>query len=191
MKLNPVAVLIAIIFFFVIVFLSYNNMPNKGGSQVEMKLTDRQAILDDARMKFPDADKVDIVNVSEVFEGSANYLLVKVRVTENYSSTCPLRYHLQYFYPQQKFEPSKPELVTKDCSLCKDGNCIVAFEEEAIIASINAPGTSQVSDFVRSKPNPVPSVSALGDSSWDVIWRSGSEKIEVMLSNRGEVLSVS
>jgi hypothetical protein len=191
MKINPVAVLIAIVIFFAIVFLAYNGMPNKGGSQVDMKITDRQAILDDARMKFPDADRVDIVNITEVSEADAKYLLVKVRVTENFSSTCPLRYHLQYFYPQQKFEPSKPELVTKDCELCKDGNCIIAFEEEAIIASLNAPGTTQVSEFVRSKPNPVPSVSPMENNSWDVIWRSGSDKIEVILSNRGEALSVS
>jgi len=190
MKVNPVAVLIAIIIFFAIVLLAYNAMPRQG-SQADMKLSDRQAILDDARIKFPDADMVDIVNITETSEAGSSYLIVKVRVTEGFSSTCPKRYHLQYFYPQQKFEPSKPELVTKDCSMCGDGNCIVAFEEEAIIASVNAPGTEEVGDFVDSKPNPVPSVAPLENNSWSVTWRSGSEKVTVILSNRGEVLSIS
>ena len=190
MKLNPAVVIIAIFLFFAIVFLAFVSMP-KGGSQVEMKLSDKQAILDDARIKFPQADKVDIVNITETSEGGSKYLTVKVRVTENYSSTCPKRYHLIYYYPEQKFEPSKPELITKDCSLCSDGKCIVAFEEEAIIASINAPGTEQVRDFVTYKANPVPSVSPMEGNSWDVIWRSGSEKMEVVLSNRGEALSIS
>ena len=190
MKINPVVILVGILLFFAIVFLAYVSMP-KQGSQIDMKLTERQAILDDARMKFPDADRVDIVNITETTEGSSRYLNVKVRVTENYSSTCPKRFHLQYFYPEQKFEPSKPELVTKDCSLCSDGNCIIAFEEEAIIASVNAPGTEQVSDFAKYKPNPVPSVYSLENNGWQVVWRSGSEKMEVVLSNRGEVLSIS
>jgi hypothetical protein len=190
MKMNPVVILVGILLFFAIVFLAYVSMP-KQGSQIDMKLTERQAILDDARMKFPDADRVDIVNITETTDGGVSYLNVKVRVTENYSSTCPQRYHLQYFYPEQKFEPSKPELITKDCSLCSDGKCIIAFEEEAIIASVNAPGTSQASDFAKYKPNAVPSVSALENNGWDVIWRSGSEKMEVVLSNRGEVLSIS
>jgi hypothetical protein len=190
MKVNPVVVLVGIILFFAIVFLAFISMPKQTG-QTNINLTEKQAILDDARMKYPDADRLDIVNITETTEGSATFLNVKVRVTENYSSTCPQRYHLQYFYPEQKFEPSKPELITKDCHLCSDGNCIIAFEEEAIIASINAPGTEQVSDFVKYKPNTVPSVSPLENNSWDVIWRSGAEKIEVILSNRGDVISIS
>jgi len=96
MKLNPAVVIIAIFLFFAIVFLAFVSMP-KGGSQVEMKLSDKQAILDDARIKFPQADKVDIVNITETSEGGSKYLTVKVRVTENYSSTCPKRYHLIYY----------------------------------------------------------------------------------------------
>ncbi len=188
-KVSIAGVIAGIILFFAFMALLF--IINPRGVQTHetaFNVSERQAILDDARVKYPDADRVDIINVTNVGTGSSAYLQVKVRVTEKYNSTCPKLYHLEYFYPSQKFEPSKPELITRDCSLCMDGNCLIAFEEEAIIASLNAPKTEGVKYFVISN-NATPSVSFVNDL-WSVLWYTQNRSVKVSITSNGYVQNV-
>jgi hypothetical protein len=188
-KLSIAGIIAGIILFFVFMILLF--VINPRGVQThetEFKVSEEQAILDDARVKYPDADRVGIINVTEIGQGSSAYFQVKVRVTELYNSTCPKLYHLEYLYPNQKFEPSKPELITKDCSLCSEGKCLIAFEEEAIIASLNAPGTEGIKYFVVTS-NATPSVS-LANDLWSVLWSSQNRSVQVVMTGSGFVENV-
>jgi hypothetical protein len=188
-KISVAGVITGIILFFAIMaLLVLINPRGIQTTETSFRVTEQQAILDDARIKYPDADIVDIINVTEVGSGASKYYDVKVRVTELYNSTCPKRYHLEYFYPNQKFEPSTPELVTRDCSLCANGNCLIAFEEEAIIASLNAPGTEGVKYFVVTN-KAAPSVSINGDE-WRVLWYSQNASVRVSIMSNGYVKNV-
>jgi|GEM_PF-6187364 len=184
-KLSIAGIIAGIILFFAFMILLFVINPRgvQTTHETEFKVTEEQAILDDARVKYPDADRVGIINVTEIGQGSSAYFQVKVRVTEQYNSTCPKLYHLEYFYPNQKFEPSKPELITKDCSLCSDGKCLIAFEEEAIIASLNTPGTGGVKQFVVAN-NAAPSVS-FANGEWSVLWYSQNNSVKVVMTSSG------
>jgi hypothetical protein len=188
-KFSAVGVIAGIIVFFAVMAVLFTLNPRHVGfQQSDFNITARQAILDDARIKYPSADVIDIVNVTEGVSGGEGYSIVKVRVTEEYNSTCPKRYHLEYFYPKQKFEPSKPILMTNDCSLCADGKCVVAFEEEAIIASVSAPGTKTVRSFV-TKNGATPKAYSSGDN-WQVIWAAQNSSVEVDMANTGAINSI-
>ncbi len=188
-KVSAIGIIAGIIIFFAVMSLLF--LINPRGVQTtetSFKVTEQQAILDDARAKYPNADIVDIINVTEIGSGASKYFQVKVRVTEGYNSTCPKRYHLEYFYPNQRFEPSEPELVTNDCSFCSNGNCLIAFEEEAIIASANAPGTRGVKSFIANN-NATPLVMVEGNE-WNVLWRAENSSVKISILGNGYVENV-
>jgi hypothetical protein len=144
------------------------------------------AIIEDASQRFRGADIIDIAYLTK----RDNNEVVVLRVTYNYSSVCPKRQHVYYSYPEGRFIPSYPVEVITTCDLCKNNACTIAYEEEAIIASLNIKGTEAVRDFViTEKARPLPR--KIGDDIWKVSWITQDQKrADVMFTNKGELLQV-
>ncbi len=147
----------------------------------------KDAILLDAAYRFPNADKIDIVQL----EKKGNDEVFVVRVTYNYSSVCPKRYHVYYTYPDGRFMPEYPVKVVTDCNMCKDvkEGCFITYEEEAIIASVNLNGTEAVRSFVLSE-KPTAYVLKKGNV-WRVLWLKDGRGYDVTLSDHGQLLNIS
>ncbi|MEM4389578.1 MAG: hypothetical protein QXG98_02865 [Candidatus Micrarchaeia archaeon] len=125
---------------------------------VDVKEADaRKLILEDLQAKFPDADVREILFMNFT-ESSWN---VKARVTWGRETPCPKRIHVYYDYPKRGFEISNPEVITAggavrrgincsiDCIPCPGGDrCMLAFEEQAVIASHALIEANDVREFV-------------------------------------------
>ncbi len=142
------------------------------------------AIIEDAKKRFQGADIVDIVKITKRDENE----VVLVRLTYNYSSICPKRHHVYYSYPSGRFLPEYPVEVITNCDFCKNGSCFIAYEEEAIIASVNIKGSEKIRDFVISQ-KAYPVVKKLDKNYWQVSWISNDKKAVVVISKNGELIS--
>ena len=106
-------------------------------------------VTQDLKANYPDAD-VEILLVNEKKgDGEEKYYEIKAKVTQGYQSSCPVRTHVYYNYPNQNFVPQAPEYITSGCKVCNQQPCIIAFPEEAIIASHTLSGTEEVRKFIN------------------------------------------
>lgn len=127
-------------------------------------------VLEDLMAKHPEADEVGIISWERKLSAEGEeYYIVKGYATEGLHTPCPVRTHYFYFYPEQNFVPQPPERITRECVVCRDGTCVIAFEEEAIIASHTLPGTETVEKFLEDYPDAKPRVWE-GEYNWIVDW---------------------
>lgn len=128
-------------------------------------------VLEDLRTKYPVADIAVMTITPMQNELGGRYFEVKARVTEHAETPCPVRSHIFYNYPAQNFVAQPPEVITKNCVVCTQGICTIAFPEEAIIASHTFPGTEDIQDYLQENQNAVPKVRENAES-WHVTWYS-------------------
>lgn len=160
----------------------------------------RSFFLEDLKEKYPAADVREIMEIlpATASDGSP-YFQLKARVTNGMSTPCPERLHVFYDYPPKNFVAQPPEYITRGCRVCLDAPyCIIAFPEEAIIASHTYNGTDDVALYVKgnsdAKAEAIYIVSLDGQAGvWKVTWSSAtnSASYEVLLSkSQNSVLSV-
>ncbi len=167
-----------------------------------MKFYEEKIIIDDATDyvledlvgKHPNADAVEIMDweTKENEEGE-EYLRIRAAVTEGLYSPCPVRIHYFYHYPVQKFVTDPNEYITtSECTVCEGEGCVIAFQEEAIIASHTNTGAENVHKYVEGYDDAVPTVYK-GNEGWRVDWDSEYAKYgyEVTIGKNGEVEKVS
>jgi len=156
--------------------------------------------LEDLKEKYPGADVREVVEIipATASDGSPYYQL-KARVTTGIATPCPERMHVFYDYPPKNFVAQPPEYITRGCKVCLDSpTCILAFPEEAIIASHTYNGTSEVAAFVKGNSDARANALFLDTydgaiGAWKVTWSSATNPIsyEVVLSKtQNSVLSV-
>lgn len=129
----------------------------------------RTHVLSDLRSKYPGADS-DVINMEERQNANGQkYFYIKARVTIGSASACPERMHVYYNYPEQNFETEPLEHVTSSCQVCLQRPCVLAFPEEATIASHTLEGGEPVARFLDLYPSAYPVVeeTAIG---WRVTW---------------------
>jgi hypothetical protein len=149
-------------------------------------------VIEDLREKYPEAD-IEIMSIkSKVNNEGREYFELKAKVTRNPATACPERIHIHYNYPSQNFVPAPNEYITRNCRVCTEGICTLAFPEEAIIASHTFEGTEEVDNYLSRYPS-AEAVYAENHDSWMVSWNSplSMNSYEVIISKEGEVLSVS
>ncbi|MEM3422233.1 MAG: hypothetical protein QXF35_00040 [Candidatus Bilamarchaeaceae archaeon] len=130
-------------------------------------------VIEDLHSKYPKAD-IEIISVQEfVNEKNEKYFEIKAKVTNGQGGPCPERVHLFYNYPIQNFVPRQPEIITTNCSVCSENFCVLAFPEEALIASHTFPGTEDVASYLRSYNDVYGVARDVGDG-WEVKWDSPS-----------------
>jgi hypothetical protein len=126
--------------------------------ETKEKLTEEKVknyILKDLSEKYPDAEIRDIIEISP----SDGSFYVKAKVVYNYSSPCPIRFHVYYDYPRKGFVISPPYYVTtSECKVCKEMPCKISSPEEAIIASHTLNGSESVASYLKSNPGAKPEV---------------------------------
>jgi len=141
----------------------------------------RKFVLENLQSKYPNADNVSILQVVEQVQnrtGAGKYYTIKARVTTGFGTPCPERVHVYYDYPEQGFVKQPDEIITHNCTVCINTPvCILAFEEEAIIASHTYEGTEGVSDYIKTYADAVPTAEFKGDfegekNVWVVKWDS-------------------
>lgn len=150
-------------------------------------------VLEDLRAKNPNADSVGIIAwESRVNVDGTSYFEIKASASEGLSTPCPKRTHYQYFYPEQNFVPNPPERVVSGCTVCEGVGCVIAFPEEAIIASHTNSGTSAVQGYIQRYADATPSVAAVEGDGWTVAWTSPSAVYgyNVEMESNGDVSSI-
>jgi len=156
--------------------------------------------LEDLKEKYPSADVREIVEIlpATASDGSPYYQL-KARVTNGVATPCPERMHVFYDYPPKNFVAQQPEYITRGCKVCLDSpNCMLAFPEEAIIASHTYNGTDEVAAFVKENSDAMAEAVFLDTfegtiGAWKVTWSSATNPVsyEVVLSKtQNSVLSI-
>ena len=151
----------------------------------------RSYVLEDMRAKNPDADVVEIFFWEEKANAEDSYFLIKARASEGLNTPCPKRTHYTYYYPEQNFVPEPPERITVGCAVCEGAGCVIAFPEEAIIASHTNSGSSSVHAFVTRYTDAVPSVTEQSDR-WAVEWNSETVGYgyDVEIAKDGEIIGI-
>ncbi len=150
----------------------------------------KKFVLEDLKTRFPGADRIEIVGVEQKAndKGSA-YYFIKASVSDGLTTPCPARTHYYYNYPEQNFVPAPPEYVVKGCRVCTSQPCMIAFPEEAIIASHTLMGAEAVHSYVTASQGAVPEVNKTGND-WRVLWTSSlNYSYEVAVSGTGTILS--
>jgi hypothetical protein len=156
--------------------------------------------LEDLKEKYPAADVREIMEIlpATASDGSPYYQL-KARVTNGLATPCPERMHVFYDYPPKNFVAQQPEYITRGCKVCIDSPiCILAFPEEAIIASHTYNGTEEVTAFVKGNSDAKAEASFLDTYSgttgaWMVVWSSATNNVSygvVLSKTQNAVLSV-
>ena len=118
-------------------------------------LTEQDAekfFLEDLKEKYPTADVREVMEIIPVSsQDGTQYFELKARVTNGLSTPCPELLHVYYAYPPKNFVAQPPEYIARGCKVCmNEPNCVIAFPEEAIIASHTYPGTEGVSSFIKA-----------------------------------------
>ncbi len=144
-------------------------------------------VVEDLHSKYPGAD-IGVISVQRMTnkEGS-QYFEIKAKVTKNQNTPCPERMHIFYNYPVQNFVPRQPEIITANCEVCTDPNCILVFPEEAIIASHSFNGTEAVDAYLKAHPDTKAAVSESRDG-WSITWDSEDADyyyvVEILKNNK-------
>ena len=137
--------------------------------------------LEDLKEKYPGADVREIMEIlpATASDGSPYYQL-KARVTNGIATPCPERMHVFYDYPPKNFVAQQPEYITRGCKVCIGSpNCILAFPEEAIIASHTYNGTEEVTAFIKGNSDAKAAAVFLDSyngtiGAWEVAWSSAT-----------------
>jgi hypothetical protein len=175
MKTAVLIILLAIVAFAAVYFVFLSPAPPL--SQESAKAF----FLEDLQGKYPNADVREVMEIlpATASDGSP-YFQLKARVTTGLYTPCPERIHVFYDYPPKNFVAQPPEYITRGCRVCLDTpTCILAFPEEAIIASHTYNGTEAVAAFVKGNSDAAVQATALdtyGNHSgvWLVQWSSAS-----------------
>lgn len=132
----------------------------------------RRFVLSDLQQKYPAAD-TEILDIQEKSNSqNEKYFYIKARVTNAAATACPERIHVYYNYPEQNFAATPPEYITRSCSVCISGSsCVLAFPEEAVIASHTLPGSEPITTFLGAFGSAYPLVQETA-SGWKVTWDS-------------------
>lgn len=153
-----------------------------------------KSIISDAESKYPDADIIEI----EGTENVGGYNITNVRVTFNYTSVCPVRMRLRYKHPMFGYETGVPTYIIKDCVYKCEGTCIIASEEEAIVAAHTLPGTEIAQKFIQERGMSKVNAKAIyheNEEVWSVAFmhsENKSDEIEVNITSKDpKVLSIS
>lgn len=151
----------------------------------------KKFFLEDLQGRYPGADVREVTEISTLTspEGTP-YFQLKARVTKGLSTPCPERIHVYYDYPPKNFVAQPPEYITKGCKVClNEPTCIIAFPEEAIIASHTYQGAERIAAFVKQYADAKAEATfreQFGDFAgvWLVKWSSGlsNETYTVALS---------
>lgn len=153
----------------------------------------KKFVLEELRTKYPYSD-ISIISVADKTNANGGkYYEIKAKVTNNAAGPCPERMHIYFNYPEQNFVSQPPEYVTKNCQICLGrGNCLVLFEEEAIIASHTLPGTENVAQYISGVNGAYPVVSEM-ENEWRVTWDSplAGYLYTVEISKDAKLLNVS
>jgi hypothetical protein len=148
-------------------------------------------VTEDLRAKYPYGD-IDIMSMSHLKNAEgADYLEVKARLTEKAGTPCPERSHIFYNYPEQNFVPQPPEVITSRCEVCSESPCVIAFPEEAVIASHTLAGSDAIEAYISDYPDA--SASALEQAgSWLVTWDSPSASfvLQSSITRSGSIVDV-
>ncbi|MFA5077110.1 MAG: hypothetical protein WC488_01655, partial [Candidatus Micrarchaeia archaeon] len=121
----------------------------------------KKVVLEDLQERFPYADKIEIIAFEPRTNGDQRYFAIKASVSDDLDMPCPKRTHYYYNYPEQNFVPAPPEYIVKTCRVCENKPCIIAFPEEAIIASHTLAGTGEVSNYIVNAGDVKPYVSKI------------------------------
>ncbi len=149
-------------------------------------------VMEDLRSKYPTAN-ISIMSITPKYnEAKIRYFEVKARVTVNPKGPCPERSHIFYNYPAQNFIAQPPEVITRNCVVCAEGICTIAFPEEAIIASHTLEGTEEIASYLETNQNVMPTVIE-GTDSWTVVWESqtANYSYSVEMLRDGTILNLS
>ncbi len=150
----------------------------------------KKYVMEDARIKYPAADIIEIIDMEKSFnEEEVEYYKMTVRISEDLESPCPTRIHLYYNYPEQNFVTDPPEKITKRCITCEGKGCVIAFEEEAIIASHTNKGSESIAEFLKEEPSAMPIVVKTEDG-WMVSWIGEEKEYDVYVNINGEISKV-
>ena len=126
-------------------------------------------VLEDLHSKYPGAD-IEIITIKEaVNDVDETYFEIKAKATKNPDTPCPERMHIFYNYPVQNFDTRPPEVITLECGVCEEPECILVFPEEAVIASHTFSGTEDVHQFITDYPDATYEVTETADG-WRVTW---------------------
>ncbi len=181
--------LIFILVIVIAILISFISFFNINVEQADAK----KFVQEDLRTKFPNAD-TEILSITEKKdEKDQKYFEVKARVTKYPNSACPERLHTYYNYPKQNFVNPPDEIITKNCVVCADPDkqCVLAFPEEAVIASHTFKGTEQVDNYIKGEASATPTVKQVSNS-WIIIWGSdvASSFYEIEIARNGTLISV-
>lgn len=173
---------------FVLIMIPLIDFIKKNVDQADVN----KLVLEDIKTKYPGADVAIISTTEKSNEEGGKYYEIKARVTNDPAGSCPERTHIYYNYPEQNFVLQPTEYITKkNCKVCEVGTCVLAFPEEAIIASHTFPGTEVVNNYLSQNTYATPAVSEQFDG-WLVSWNSplSSYTYDVKLTRNGSVVSV-
>ncbi len=160
-------------------------------SETVMEADASKFVTEDLYAKYPGSD-IEILAVKEKQnDAGEQYYEVKAKVTKDYNTPCPTRMHIYYNYPVQNFVPQPTEYITRNCEVCTEGTCTMAFPEEAVIASHTLRGTSDVARFIKDFETPYPMVTE-EDDSWLVVWDSpvSTYYYSVTVDKNGRIVTV-
>lgn len=151
----------------------------------------RKYVVEDLQTRYPYADNITVVaSEQRTNDMGETYYWIKAAVSDGLDGPCPTRTNYYYNYPEQNFVPAPPEYVVRNCRVCAATPCVIAFEEEAIIASHALMGGEAVHAYVTSHTDAEPSVRRTS-AGWVVDWTSSAEYgYEVVVSTDGLVVSV-
>jgi len=161
----------------------------------------KKFFLEDLKEKYPAAEVREVMEITAMNASDGTlYYQLQARVTKGLSTPCPERLHVHYDYPPKNFVAQPPEYITKGCKVClNEPICILAFPEEAIIASHTYPGAEAVSAFLKDNSD-AKSEATFVDSYenqtavWLVKWSSassGKSYIVAVSKSQNKVLAVS
>ncbi len=136
-------------------------------------------ILTYLHQKYPDADIIDVVSVQDLNNTNKK---ITFRITFNYTSPCPKRYHAYFIYPEYLTKEVQLDLITWNCELCKKGPCKIIFKEEAIIAAYN-----KVPSLKQKHPQDI--LVNFKNNTWNVTFIYPEKNISVYLSVNGTLLN--
>jgi hypothetical protein len=152
----------------------------------------RGFVLEDLETRHPTAE-IEIMSILPKYnQYEDKYFEVKAKVTKNPKTPCPERSHVFYNYPVQNFIPQPAEVITSGCEVCTEGICVIAFAEEAVIASHTFSGTDDIQSYLSRYPEARSQVVEDQDS-WLVMWDSTDADHYYLATIRrdGTVLDVS
>ncbi len=182
--------LILVLIFIVLVLISISSF-----FKLDVEESDaRRFVQEDLHAKYPAADTEILTTLEKKDEKGQKYFEIKVRITKAIDTPCPERFHTYYYYPKQNFVNPPDEVITKDCKICieNEKSCVIAFKEEAIIASHTLAGTEKIQDFIRNYPTATAIAFEATNAAWTVAWDTPESpyRYQVILKKTGEIVRI-